>query len=80
MGQVIVALDLDTRAEAETLIGRLGERAEFYKIGYQLFYGGDGFAFGKELIAAMERHAASAARKYSWEEYGALMKRLLAGE
>jgi glycosyltransferase involved in cell wall biosynthesis len=28
----------------------------------------------------MERHAAAAARKYSWEEYGALMKRLLAGE
>ena len=30
--------------------------------------------------ATMERHAAAAARKYSWEEYGALMKRLLAGE
>ncbi len=36
--------------------------------------------FAREDRAAMERHAADAARKYSWEEYGALMKRLLAGE
>jgi glycosyltransferase involved in cell wall biosynthesis len=28
----------------------------------------------------MERQAAAAARKYSWEEYGALMARLVAGE
>ena len=52
MGEVIVALDLDTRAEAETLIGRLGDRAGFFKIGYQLFYGGDGLALGKELLGA----------------------------
>jgi glycosyltransferase involved in cell wall biosynthesis len=36
--------------------------------------------FAREDRATMERHAAAAARKYSWEEYGALMKRLLAGE
>lgn len=36
--------------------------------------------FARDDRAAMERHAAAAARKYSWEEYGALMKRLLAGE
>jgi glycosyltransferase involved in cell wall biosynthesis len=29
---------------------------------------------------AMELHAAASARRYSWEEYGALLKRLLAGE
>jgi orotidine-5'-phosphate decarboxylase len=52
MSEVIVALDLDTRAEAEALIGRLGDRADFYKIGYQLFYGGDGYALGKDLLAA----------------------------
>lgn len=52
MGQVIVALDIDSRAEAETLIGRLGDSADFYKIGYQLFYGGDGLALGKELLKA----------------------------
>lgn len=28
----------------------------------------------------MERHAADSARKYSWEEYGALLRRLVAGE
>jgi glycosyltransferase involved in cell wall biosynthesis len=36
--------------------------------------------FVRDDRATMERHAAAAARKYSWEEYGALMKRLLAGE
>src|SRR6187549_3890405 len=52
MSEVIVALDLDTRAEAETLVARLGDRAGFYKIGYQLFYGGDGLAFGRALLKA----------------------------
>ncbi|RUT30170.1 orotidine-5'-phosphate decarboxylase [Arsenicitalea aurantiaca] len=51
-GQLIVALDLDSRAEAEALIDRLGDAVDFYKIGYQLFYGGDGLALGKMLIAA----------------------------
>ena len=55
MGEVIVALDLDSRAEAETLIARLGDTANFYKIGYQLFYGGDGYALGKALLAAGKR-------------------------
>ena len=52
MAELIVALDLDTRAEAEALIAALGDSAQFYKIGYQLFYGGDGYALGKALIAA----------------------------
>jgi orotidine-5'-phosphate decarboxylase len=54
-GTLIVALDLDSRAEAETLIERLGDAVDFYKIGYQLFYGGDGLALGKALIAAKKR-------------------------
>ncbi|HQZ13249.1 MAG TPA: orotidine-5'-phosphate decarboxylase [Devosia sp.] len=54
-GQLIVALDLDTRAKAETLIERLGDAVDFYKIGYQLFYGGDGFALGKALLKAGKR-------------------------
>jgi orotidine-5'-phosphate decarboxylase len=54
-GHLIVALDLDTRAEAETLIERLGDSVDFYKIGYQLFYGGDGFALGKALLGAGKR-------------------------
>jgi orotidine-5'-phosphate decarboxylase len=51
-GTLIVALDLGSRAAAETLIERLGNEVSHYKIGYQLFYGGDGLALGKALIAA----------------------------
>lgn len=52
---LIVALDLDSRAEAEALIGALGDSVDFYKIGYQLFYGGDGLALGRSLIASGKR-------------------------
>jgi orotidine-5'-phosphate decarboxylase len=54
-GTLIVALDLDTRAQAEALIEQLGDAADHYKIGYQLFYGGDGLALGKALVAAGKR-------------------------
>ena len=54
-GTLIVALDLDTRAKAEALVGRLGDAVDFYKIGYQLFYGGDGLALGKALLTAGKR-------------------------
>jgi orotidine-5'-phosphate decarboxylase len=54
-GTLIVALDVDTRAEAEMLVERLGEPVDFYKIGYQLFYGGDGLALGRSLMAAGKR-------------------------
>ena len=54
-GTLIVALDVDTRAEAEGLVAALDGTVDFYKIGYQLFYGGDGFALGKQLIAAGKR-------------------------
>ncbi|MDR3474241.1 MAG: orotidine-5'-phosphate decarboxylase [Devosia sp.] len=54
-GTLIVALDLDTRAEAEMVIERLGNAVDFYKIGYQLVYGGDGLALGKALIARGKR-------------------------
>jgi glycosyltransferase involved in cell wall biosynthesis len=36
--------------------------------------------FARTDRETMERHAADAARKYSWEEYGALFRRLVAGE
>lgn len=54
-GTLIVALDLDSRGEAESLIARLGDSVDFYKIGYQLFYGGDGLNLGKALLAAGKR-------------------------
>ena len=54
-GTLIVALDVDTRAEAEALIGALDGAVDFFKIGYQLFYGGDGFALGRELLKRGKR-------------------------
>ncbi|HEY8594136.1 MAG TPA: orotidine-5'-phosphate decarboxylase [Devosiaceae bacterium] len=50
--RLIVALDYSTRGEAEMLVDLLGDKVSFYKIGYQLAYGGDGLAFGRELVAA----------------------------
>lgn len=52
---LIVALDVDTRREAEAIVGALEGSVDFFKIGYQLFYGGDGFALGKALLAAGKR-------------------------
>lgn len=52
---LIVALDLDSRAAAERLVAALEGEADFFKIGYQLTYGGDGLALGKALIAAKKR-------------------------
>lgn len=50
--RLIVALDFSSRPEAEALIENLGDTVSFYKIGYQLAYGGDGLALGRELIEA----------------------------
>ena len=54
-GTLIVALDMDSRAEAESLIASLDGAVDFFKIGYQLFYGGDGLALGRDLIKRGKR-------------------------
>jgi orotidine-5'-phosphate decarboxylase len=54
-GQLIVGLDVSSRARAEEIVEALGETVDFYKIGYQCFYGADGLALGKALIAAGKR-------------------------
>ena len=54
-GDLIVGLDVGTRREAEDMISRLDGIVDFYKIGYQLFYGGDGLIVGKELLKAGKR-------------------------
>jgi len=54
-GTLIVALDVDTRREAESIVDALDGTADFFKIGYQLFYGGDGLALGRQLLAANKR-------------------------
>lgn len=54
-GSLIVALDLDTRRQAEEIVTALDGAVDFFKIGYQLVYGGDGLALGKALLAAGKR-------------------------
>ena len=49
--RLIIALDLPSVAQAETMIDRLGDSVTFYKIGYQLAYAG-GFPLARQLTAA----------------------------
>ncbi len=48
--RLIVALDVPTVAEAEALIGTLGDAVSFYKIGYQLVFAG-GLELARDLAA-----------------------------
>jgi orotidine-5'-phosphate decarboxylase len=54
-GQLIVGLDVSSRAEAETMVEKLDGVVDFFKIGYQLIYGGEGLDLGKALLAAGKR-------------------------
>lgn len=47
---IIVALDLESAAEASALVARLGDRVSFYKVGMEL-YAAAGMAFARELRA-----------------------------
>jgi orotidine-5'-phosphate decarboxylase len=48
--RLIVALDLPSADEARRIVEAIGDAASFYKIGYQLAYGG-GLSLAQELIA-----------------------------
>jgi orotidine-5'-phosphate decarboxylase len=48
--RVIVALDLDSVAQARALVDRIGDAAHFYKIGYRLGFSG-GLDFARTLIS-----------------------------
>ena len=48
--RLIVALDFSSQKKAKELVNILGSDVSFYKIGYELFYGGNGLELGKELI------------------------------
>lgn len=50
--QLITALDVPTRKEAEALVEQIDDRGVFFKIGYQLIYGDDGLGLAKALKAA----------------------------
>ena len=49
--RLIVALDVPTVAEAESLVERIGDEAVFYKIGYQLAFAG-GLTLARDLRAS----------------------------
>lgn len=49
--RLIVALDVPSVHEAESLVAALGDSVSFYKVGYQLAFAG-GFSFAAELVAA----------------------------
>lgn len=48
--RLIVALDVPTLADAEKVVGDVGDAVSFYKIGYQLVFAG-GLGFARELAA-----------------------------
>jgi orotidine-5'-phosphate decarboxylase len=52
--RLIVALDLPTLRDADTMVERLGDSVSFYKIGYQLAFAG-GLAFADRLARAGKR-------------------------
>src|SRR4051794_12152026 len=47
---IIIALDVDSAAEARELVARIGPAASFYKVGMEL-YAAAGMEFVRELIA-----------------------------
>lgn len=49
--RLIVALDVDGVMAAEALVDRLGDSVSFYKVGYQLVFGG-GLPFARDLVTA----------------------------
>ena len=50
--RLIVPLDLPTVAEAREMVALLGDSISFYKVGLELFAGGEGMALAGELKAA----------------------------
>ncbi|MBI1197279.1 MAG: orotidine-5'-phosphate decarboxylase [Phenylobacterium sp.] len=50
--RLIVALDLPSAGEARAMVEALGETVSFYKVGLELFAGGEGMILARELKAA----------------------------
>jgi orotidine-5'-phosphate decarboxylase len=50
--RLIVALDVPTVDEARAMVSALGEAVSFYKVGLELFAGGEGMTLARELKAA----------------------------
>ena len=50
--RLIVPLDLPSVAEARQMVAALGDSVSFYKVGLELFAGGEGMTLARELKAA----------------------------
>ena len=50
--RLIVPLDVPSAAEARALVEAIGDGASFYKVGLELFAGGEGMTLARELKAA----------------------------
>jgi len=50
--RLIVALDVGAASEAERILERIGDAANFYKIGLELVYGGEGLGLARRLAAS----------------------------
>jgi orotidine-5'-phosphate decarboxylase len=50
--RLIVPLDLPTVGEARSMVDALGDAVSFYKVGLELFAGGEGMALARDLKAA----------------------------
>ena len=50
--RLIVPLDLPSVAEAREMVTALGDSISFYKVGLELFAGGEGMTLARELKAA----------------------------
>ena len=50
--RLIVPLDLPSAGEARTMVEAIGDAVSFYKVGLELFAGGEGMALARELKAA----------------------------
>jgi orotidine-5'-phosphate decarboxylase len=53
--RLIVALDVESVAEARALVAALGETVSFFKVGMELAYAPGGFDFARELKASGKR-------------------------
>ena len=50
--RLIVPLDLPSAGEARTMVDAIGDAVSFYKVGLELFAGGEGMVLARELKAA----------------------------
>ena len=71
--RLIVALDLPTRAEAETMVERLGDSVAFYKVGLQLLAGG-----GMEMARDLKARGRSVFMDWKLHDIGATVEKATA--